>query len=150
MTTWIRFFRVPVHPLVSKGPNLGTASGRRLVFAQLSEQVSQLIWLQCYVPIGLLLVVGWLAPDLRNPFVAVNGSRPPASSGPMQAMVTGDDSQCPGAGMTADQFFQQIVRLAATWGEANPESMLFRRTRQAWRCFSGIKDNRCSFSLGVA
>ena len=121
----------------------------RLVCAKLLEPASQLIGLHGFVPIRLRLVSGWLEPDLRNPFVAVNRSRPPPPSSPMEAMVTGDDRQCTGAGMTAYQFFQQIVCFAAAGCEANPESVLFRGTGQARRCFGGIKDNCGALSLGV-
>ena len=124
--------------------------GRPSALTRFVEQVSQLIWLQDHMPIRLRFVIRWIESDFRYPFVAVNGSRPTLPSSPMEAMVTGNDRQFAGAGMTANEFFQQFVCLAATRREVNPDSVLCRRTWQTWRCVAGIKDNRCSLSLGVA
>ena len=52
--------------------------------------------------------------------------------------------------MTADHFFQHVVRFTAAWGKVNLESVFFRRVWQTRRCLAGIKDNRCPLSLGVA
>ncbi len=120
-SSWLGVFEFPclMRADLINVTGTGVAAVSDLVVAKFVKQVFQLFGLQFHVPLRIRLVIRPVSPDLRHPSVAVDGRRPPPPSGPVQAMITGDDNQCARAGMITNQLFQQVIRLAATWSEAD-------------------------------